>query len=130
MLSKPSRKFGGIPECPFARSASILYMAARTELLLTTLRLSRDLKPKQIILLNFNPKKFTLSMVEDDVDRLNRLLSRKDRIILFTHPDSDEPSHPSLGIVFIQRRSDMITAVNILRRTSYYDNKSLPEWYA
>jgi hypothetical protein len=118
-----------MPECPFARMADIRFHIARTELLLTSLRLSRDLKPKQVIVLNFDPDKFSLGRVEDDVDRLNLLLRSKDRIILFTHPDSDEPSHPELGIVFIQHRSDMISSVNILRRTSYYDSKSLPEWY-
>jgi hypothetical protein len=129
-LSQPSKAHNGMPECPFAKGADVVYRAARHEILLTSLRLSRDLKPRQIIMLSFNPGSFSLKRIEDDVDRLNQLLKSKDRIVLFTHPDSDEPSHPTLGIVFIQHRSEMISAVNILRRTSYYDTMSLPEWYS
>lgn len=131
-LSKPNPKFGGMPECPFARSAmeqgkvvlKNCYQSLAYHIWLVD---DKGAETDKVYLLMFDTDWYSAGEIDGIVDYYNRIYLHL--LILAAHPKHDEPSHPTLGLVFIQRKADMIAAVDYLRTTAYYDNNPLPEWY-
>jgi hypothetical protein len=132
-LSEPSAKFGGMPECPFAKrawqEAGVVFENCewRAVKRLTQIVCSFDPDDSRVHVLSFTPEAYDHDLIENIVDGTNTCWPHL--LVLATHPNDDAPSHPSLGLIFIQRRADMIAAVDALRETPYYDNNPLPEWY-
>jgi hypothetical protein len=131
-LSEPNPKFGGQPECAFAqnawRKATVEFEDCGLNLLDRLLDISTGyVEEGKVHLLKFDVDGYYADLLDDIVAYYNEL--QPHLLFLATHPLHDEPSHPTLGLVFVQRKADMIAAVDYLRTTSYYDNNPLPEWY-
>jgi hypothetical protein len=131
-LAKPNPKYAGQATCPFAQSAwrqgSVGYEDCR-ELLATRAAeiVGRPIGARKMHVLEFNPHFYSVDIIAGIVEEMNTKLP--DLLVLYIHPDDDEPSHSTLGLVLIQRRDDMMEAIEALRKTAYFDNNPLPEWY-
>ncbi len=120
-----------MPECPFAKEA---WKNDRVEvyrdngfLKSNCTSKSSTITPGHLAMVVFNPENYDSGYVSDIAEQLNKLFPNL--LFLATHPDNEFPSHPTLGVIFIQHKAEMIEAVNKLRKTTYYDSEPLPEWY-
>jgi hypothetical protein len=130
-LAAPNPKYGGQPTCPFAQNAlakNKVVLEYCGPYLLDRLHRLTYIEPSvDVYVLEFIPHLYDADLLDTIVEQLNT--THPYLLVLATHPKHDDPSHPTLGLVFVQRKADMIAAVDYLRTTSYYDNNPLPEWY-
>lgn len=122
----------GMPECPFAREAwnrrrVHIHNIENGFLLSQCAAIAASVRKNHLFMVVFDTTAYSADRIAEVAEELNS--RTHDILFLATHPDSDSPSHPTLGVIFIQHKSEMVEAVNKLRKTTYYDNEPLPEWY-
>lgn len=131
-LAKPNPKYGRQATCPFAQNAwrqgSVEYEDCGQVLFNRLYRaVNGHVDSRKMHLLEFDPASYEIDLLSWVVEQINN--DHPHLLVLYIHPDDDEPSHPTLGLVLIQRRDDMMAALEALRKTAYFDNNPLPEWY-
>jgi hypothetical protein len=136
-LAAPNPKFGGQATCPFAQSAwregHLEYEDCgrgqfRHGLLNRLYHVVYGfVGARKVHVLEFDPADYDVDLLAWIVERINAV--HPHLLVLYIHPDDDEPSHPTLGLVLVQRRDDMMATIEVLRKTPYFDNNPLPEWY-
>ena len=131
-LAAPNEKLAGQATCPFAQSAwregRVEYEDCDLVLLNRLYRVvSGFVASRKVHVLEFDPADYDADLLGWMVERINA--DHPHLLVLYIHPDDDEPSHPTLGLVLVQRRDDMMAAIEVLRKTPYFDNNPLPEWY-
>ena len=129
-LSKPNEAFAGLPPCPYARRAwligKVLVRHIHSQELGLAIEATKNNFPsdKDVVMFCVNPKSIT---PEELVDLC---VSNDEFVLLDDHPESVEEiqgvvlNQGKYAIVFIQRRSELVSARAELEHTNYYHNFS------
>jgi hypothetical protein len=129
VITRPRREFGGLPVCPFARSAETRICAGRS---IQDLRKILDTwNDSHCVVVFAHLMRPTLRKALRIADSLNRRCEGKDLVVLTDHPDKPlefdgfRPSNGRYVLFLIQRLSRVNEATVLLSRSSkYYDSWS------
>ena len=132
-VEKPNPLLNNWAPCPYARQARIAdkissVFADHLKLTSTVEKNLSLLEDKDVFIVCFDHTAISADEIEELVKTHNKLLMKKDVVVLEDHPDAIEMlngvemNFGKCGLLLVQKLSKLSTASDQLREKGYYDN--------
>lgn len=132
-VEKPNPLLNNWAPCPYARQARItdkiaIIFVNHLKLASTVEKNLSLLEDKDVFIVCFDHTEISADEIGELVKTHNKLLMKKDVVILEDHPDAVETlngvnmNFGKCGLLLVQRLSKLTTASEQLREKGYYDN--------
>lgn len=126
-VEQPNPLLNNWPPCPYARQARLanqIYIVFNSPLEISSY--VSFLNDYDVVVLCFDPAKYSASQIELFTQHINSILIHKDLVVLEDHPESEEfingvkMNFGKCGLLILQRLSKLNTAADQLKLKGYY----------